>query len=103
MSFKYVVIFNMDEYVGLFVEYLESYYSFMYNNFFNYIDILFENINILNGNIDDYNVECCCYEEKIKFYGKIYFFMGGVGVDGYIVFNEFVLLLSFCICIKILM
>lgn len=39
VSFKYVVIFNMDEYVGLVVDYFEFYCLFMYNNFFNYIDI----------------------------------------------------------------
>lgn len=102
VSFKYVVIFNMDEYVGLLKEYLESYYSFMYCNFFDYVDILVENINLLNGNVLDIDVECCCYEEKICFYGKIYLFMGGVGNDGYIVFNELVFFLVFCICIKIL-
>ena len=88
VSFKHVVTFNMDEYVGLPVEHPESYHSFMYNNFFNHIDILPENINILNGNTDDHNVECRRYEEKIKSYGKIHLFMGGVGVDGHIAFNE---------------
>lgn len=59
VSFKYVVIFNMDEYVGLLKEYLESYYSFMYCNFFDYVDILVENINFFNGNVLDIDVECC--------------------------------------------
>jgi hypothetical protein len=88
VSFKHIVTFNMDEYVGLPVEHPESYHSFMYNNFFNHIDILPENINILNGNTDDHNAECRRYEEKIKSYGKIHLFMGGVGVDGHIAFNE---------------
>lgn len=57
----------------------------------------------MNGNIDDYEVECKCYEDKIKFYGKINLFMGGVGNDGYIVFNELVFFFFLCICIKILM
>nr|7LQN_A Chain A, Glucosamine-6-phosphate deaminase [Haemophilus influenzae 86-028NP]7LQN_B Chain B, Glucosamine-6-phosphate deaminase [Haemophilus influenzae 86-028NP]7LQN_C Chain C, Glucosamine-6-phosphate deaminase [Haemophilus influenzae 86-028NP]7LQN_D Chain D, Glucosamine-6-phosphate deaminase [Haemophilus influenzae 86-028NP]7LQN_E Chain E, Glucosamine-6-phosphate deaminase [Haemophilus influenzae 86-028NP]7LQN_F Chain F, Glucosamine-6-phosphate deaminase [Haemophilus influenzae 86-028NP]7LQ len=88
VSFKHVVTFNMDEYVALPEEHPESYHSFMYNNFFNHIDILPENINILNGNTDDHNAECHRYEEKIKSYGKIHLFMGGVGVDGHIAFNE---------------
>lgn len=88
VSFKHVVTFNMDEYVALPEEHPESYHSFMYNNFFNHIDILPENINILNGNTDDHNAECRRYEEKIKSYGKIHLFMGGVGVDGHIAFNE---------------
>ncbi|WP_424405613.1 glucosamine-6-phosphate deaminase [Pasteurella sp. PK-2025] len=88
VSFKHVVTFNMDEYVGLPKSHPESYHSFMYHNFFNYIDILEENINILDGNTDDHDAECRRYEEKIKSYGKIHLFMGGVGVDGHIAFNE---------------
>ncbi|TDQ56410.1 glucosamine-6-phosphate deaminase [Mesocricetibacter intestinalis] len=88
VSFKNVVTFNMDEYVGLPKEHPESYHSFMYNNFFNHIDIAPENINILDGNSSDHDAECRRYEEKIKSYGKIHLFMGGVGVDGHIAFNE---------------
>lgn len=88
VSFKHVVTFNMDEYVGLPKEHPESYHSFMHNNFFNHIDIPKENINILNGNTEDHDAECRRYEEKIKSYGKIHLFMGGVGVDGHIAFNE---------------
>jgi len=62
--------------------------SFMHNNFFNHIDIQPQNINILNGNTNDHDEECRRYEEKIKSYGKIHLFMGGVGVDGHIAFNE---------------
>ena len=39
VSFKYVTTFNMDEYVGLPEDHPESYHSFMWNNFFNHIDI----------------------------------------------------------------
>lgn len=88
VSFKHVVTFNMDEYVGLPKEHPESYHSFMYNNFFNHVDAQEKNINILNGNTDDHDAECRRYEEKIKSYGKIHLFMGGVGVDGHIAFNE---------------
>ncbi|EGY34085.1 glucosamine-6-phosphate isomerase [Aggregatibacter actinomycetemcomitans serotype e str. SC1083] len=88
VSFKHVVTFNMDEYVGLLKEHPESYHSFMYNNFFNHVDIQPQNINILNGNTEDHDEECRRYEEKIKSYGKINLFMGGVGVDGHIAFNE---------------
>ena len=58
------------------------------NNFFNHIDIQEENINLLNGNTDDHDAECKRYEDKIKSYGKINLFMGGVGNDGHIAFNE---------------
>ncbi|BFI67335.1 glucosamine-6-phosphate deaminase [Yersinia pseudotuberculosis] len=88
VSFKHVVTFNMDEYVGLPKEHPESYYTFMHTNFFDHVDIPAENINLLNGNAADIDAECRRYEEKIKSYGKIHLFMGGVGVDGHIAFNE---------------
>ena len=88
VSFANVVTFNMDEYVGLAPSHPESYYSFMYNNFFNHVDIQEKNINLLNGCADDLEAECLRYEEKIKRYGKINLFMGGVGIDGHIAFNE---------------
>jgi glucosamine-6-phosphate deaminase len=88
VSFKNVVTFNMDEYVGLPQEHPESYHTFMYRNFFDHVDIPRENINLLNGNAPDVNEECRQYEAKIKSYGKINLFMGGVGNDGHIAFNE---------------
>ncbi|ENY6170597.1 glucosamine-6-phosphate deaminase [Vibrio fluvialis] len=88
VSFKHVVTFNMDEYVGLPADHPESYRSFMYNNFFNHVDIQDQNINLLNGNTGDHDEECRQYEEKIKAFGKIHLFMGGVGNDGHIAFNE---------------
>ncbi|RRO04013.1 glucosamine-6-phosphate deaminase [Pectobacterium aquaticum] len=88
VSFKHVVTFNMDEYVGLPTDHPESYHTFMHQNFFNHVDILRENINLLNGNAEDTTAECRRYEEKIKSYGKIHLFMGGVGNDGHIAFNE---------------
>lgn len=88
VSFKHVVTFNMDEYIGITADHPESYRSFMYNNFFNHIDIKEENINLLNGNADDVDAECQRYEAKIKSYGRINLFMGGVGNDGHIAFNE---------------
>ncbi|MBF1994479.1 glucosamine-6-phosphate deaminase [Serratia symbiotica] len=88
VSFKHVVTFNMDEYVGLPQEHPESYHTFMHHNFFDHVDIPSENINLLNGNAADVDAECYRYEEKIKSYGKINLFMGGVGVDGHIAFNE---------------
>lgn len=88
VSFQHVVTFNMDEYVGLPPDHPESYRTFMYQNFFNHIDIPDENINLLDGNAQDIEAECQRYEDKIKSYGKIHLFMGGVGNDGHIAFNE---------------
>ena len=88
VSFKYVTTFNMDEYVGLPEDHPESYHSYMWNNFFKHIDIDKKFINILNGNAKNLDKECEDYESKIKKGGGIDLFIGGIGPDGHIAFNE---------------
>ena len=88
VSFKNVVTFNMDEYVGIPENHPESYHSFMWNNFFSHIDIPRENVHILNGNAPDLEAECINYEKQIADFGGIELFMGGIGPDGHIAFNE---------------
>lgn len=88
VSFRNVVTFNMDEYCNLPEDHPESYHSFMWNNFFSHIDIRPENVNILNGNAPDLERECAQYEQRIADAGGIDLFMGGVGPDGHIAFNE---------------
>lgn len=88
VSFKNVVTFNMDEYVGLPENHPESYHSFMARNLFDHIDCPKENIHILNGNAEDLDAECTSYEQKIKDAGGVDLFLGGIGPDGHIAFNE---------------
>ena len=88
ISFSNVTTFNMDEYVGLDENHTESYHYFMFENLFNHIDIPRENINILNGNAPDLEKECADYEARIKAAGGIDLFLGGIGPDGHIAFNE---------------
>lgn len=88
VSFQNVVTFNMDEYIGLPEGHPESYHSFMWNNFFSHIDIKKEHVHILNGNAADPLKECAHYEEAIKAAGGIDLFLGGIGPDGHIAFNE---------------
>ncbi len=88
VSFQNVVTFNMDEYVGIEKTHPQSYHYFMHDNLFNHIDIPKENINILNGKAENPEEECRRYEEKIKQYGGIELFLGGIGPDGHIAFNE---------------
>ncbi|MDR1380791.1 MAG: glucosamine-6-phosphate deaminase [Tannerella sp.] len=88
VSFKNVITFNMDEYAGIPREHPESYHSFMWNNFFSHIDIQEKNVNILNGNAVDLEAECAGYEERIKGAGGIDLFLGGIGPDGHVAFNE---------------
>jgi glucosamine-6-phosphate deaminase len=88
ISFENVVTFNMDEYVGLDENHTESYHYFMYDNLFNHINIPKKNVNILNGNAKDLEKECTDYEKKILKTGGIDLFLGGIGPDGHIAFNE---------------
>ena len=88
VSFENVITFNMDEYVGLPEEHPESYHSFMWNNFFQHVDIKKENVHILNGNAQDLQAECKAYEKAIQDAGGIDLFLGGIGPDGHIAFNE---------------
>lgn len=60
----------------------------MYKHFFSHVDVNPANINILDGNAPDLEAECMAYEEKIRRAGGIELFLGGVGPDGHIAFNE---------------
>ncbi|KAI1321644.1 Glucosamine-6-phosphate isomerase 2 [Mortierella claussenii] len=88
LSFQHIITFNMDEYVGLPRDHPESYHSFMWSNLFKHVDILPENVHILDGNAGDLDLECQRYEEKIAAVGGIELFLGGIGPDGHIAFNE---------------
>jgi glucosamine-6-phosphate deaminase len=88
ISFKNVVTFNMDEYIGIPESHSQSFHFFMRYNLFNHIDIPEQNINILNGNAPDLEKECIEYEKKISKFGGIELFLGGIGNDGHIAFNE---------------
>jgi len=88
LSFKYVKTFNMDEYVGLPRDHPESYHSFMWENLFKHVDIDPCNVHILDGNAPDLQAECDLFEKQIKEAGGIELFLGGIGPDGHIAFNE---------------
>lgn len=88
VSFQNVVTFNMDEYREIPREHPQSYHSFMWENFFGHIDIKPENTNLLDGQAEDPEAECERYENKIKEAGGIDLFMGGIGPDGHLAFNE---------------
>ncbi|GMO26019.1 MAG: glucosamine-6-phosphate deaminase [Termitinemataceae bacterium] len=88
LSFKNVISFNMDEYVGLPPDHPQSYHSFMNEHFFRHVDLPESNRNILDGMAKDLVAECAAYEEKITAAGGIELFLGGMGADGHIAFNE---------------
>ena len=88
ISFKNVVTFNMDEYVGLSAEHDQSYHYFMNENLFNHIDIPQNQIHILDGLAKKPTEECHLYEEKIASFGGIDIQLGGIGENGHLAFNE---------------
>ncbi|MDR3130765.1 MAG: glucosamine-6-phosphate deaminase [Treponema sp.] len=88
VSFDAVAAFNMDEYAGLPEDHPASYHRFMWDNFFSSVDIRKENVHILNGMAPDLRRECEVYEEQIRSLGGIELFLGGMGADGHLAFNE---------------
>lgn len=87
VSFKDIKTFNLDEYCDLPQSDKNSYYTFMHENLFNHIDVKKENVNFLNGNVEDSEAECQRYDDLIT-ENKIDIQLLGVGRNGHIGFNE---------------
>jgi len=90
VSFSQVTTFNLDEYYGLSGENSNSYWFFMWENFFKHIDIKPEKVFIPKGDVLKDKVEdfCSQYEENIKAVGGIDIQVLGIGHNGHIAFNE---------------
>ncbi len=88
ISFKDVVTFNLDEYIGLEPSHEESYAYFMKKNFFGRIDIKEKNHHIPSGMAKDIEEECEKYDRMIAAAGGIDFQVLGIGRNGHIGFNE---------------
>ena len=90
--------------MGLPRDHSESYHTFMFREFFSHsmssvslpyteltdhliVDIPASQVNLLVGNAEDLVAECNAYEKRIKEYGGIELFLGGIGEDGHIAFN----------------
>ncbi len=90
LSFSNVVTFNLDEYLPMDRENMQSYFYFMHEHLFNHIDIPPENIHVPNGKTPNKEVieYCLAYERKIKDFGGLDFQLLGIGRTGHIGFNE---------------
>ena len=90
LNFKNVTTFNLDEYLPIEKDNIQSYHYFMHEHLFNHIDIKPENINIPNGAIsqDEIYETCVAYEQKIEATGGLDFQLLGIGRSGHIGFNE---------------
>lgn len=88
LDFSEVSTFNLDEYIGLAASDVNSYHHYMFENFFNQINIKKENIHIPDGMAENIEEECLNYEKKIKDAGGIDLQVLGIGNNGHIGFNE---------------
>ncbi len=87
IDFSRITSFNLDEYYPIKKSDKKSYYSYMFKNLFNHVNIKKSNINLLNGETKNPNKECRDYENKIK-KNPIDIQILGVGINGHIGFNE---------------
>ena len=88
VSFKDVRTFNLDEYCDLPKDDKNSYYTFMHENLFNAVDIKEENVNFLDGNVEDWEQESKRYADAMAAVGGIDIQLLGIGTNGHIGFNE---------------
>lgn len=88
LDFSKVKSVNLDEYKGLPRDNDQSYYYFMYNNFFKHINIDMANTNVPDGTELDSEVACSKYNKIIESVGGIDLQLLGIGRNGHIGFNE---------------
>ena len=88
VSFRNVAAFGLNEYAGIPEDHPQSHHSVHWNNFFSQIDIQADNVRLLDGNASDFDRECQNFEDDIKKVGGIHMFLGSIGPDGHIGFNE---------------
>lgn len=88
-QFKDVIVFSASEYIGLDSACPQSSQWYMKKKFLSLLsDMQQKNINMLNGMESDFKNECEDYESKIAAVGGLSLFLGGIGIDGHLAFNE---------------
>jgi glucosamine-6-phosphate deaminase len=87
LDFSQVTTFNLDEYVGLAPDHLQSYHHFMWEHLFSQVNISKDKVHIPNGIAKDIPAYCARYEEQIRDVGGIDLQLLGLGTDGHIGFN----------------
>ena len=88
LDFSQVKTVNLDEYVGLPADHVQSYARFMRENLFDHINIDPANTNIPNGMNPDADAECARYDGVIASLGGVDLQLLGLGPNGHIGFNE---------------
>ena len=88
LSFRTVITFNLDEYVGLPASDPTSYRPYMQERLFRHVNVDLRNTHLPRGDAADLDVECRRYEELITQCGGIDVQLLGIGQTGHIGFNE---------------
>lgn len=86
-SYKNVVTFNLDEYIGLKRDHSQTYWTFMHENLFHGLDINEENVHVPVGDSANIQEECKKYEDAMQDY-QVDIQLLGIGANGHIGFNE---------------
>ena len=88
VDFSQVTSFNLDEYIGLGPDDVNSYRYYMNHHLFDHINIDKRNTHLPNGLAEDELAEGINYEADIEDAGGIDVQLLGIGNDGHIGFNE---------------
>jgi glucosamine-6-phosphate deaminase len=90
LSLAHVVTFNLDEYYPMAPDSVHSYHRYMWENFFDHVDIPRPSIHLPRGDLAPHEIAAHVreYEERIAAAGGIDFQILGIGKTGHIGFNE---------------
>lgn len=88
IDFSSASSFNLDEYVGLRQDDLQSYHHYMREQLFSQVNIRPERTRVPDGAAADLEAECVRYESALRSAGGADIQVLGLGTDGHIGFNE---------------
>ncbi|CAG9855653.1 unnamed protein product [Phyllotreta striolata] len=88
ISFRYIKLFVLEEYVNLPENHPRSNHYLMWRHLFRHVDIQPANVFIPNGNVKDLITECHDFEENITKSGGLNMVIGEATSDGQLSYNE---------------
>lgn len=88
LDFSKMTTFNLDEYIGLPADHLQSYAYFMWRHLFSHINVQKDAVHLPDGMSDDIDGHCAWYEEQIEAAGGLDMQILGIGANGHLAFNE---------------
>lgn len=88
LDFSACRTFNLDEYVGLSSNHINSYRHYMNHHLFLHVNIDLQNTHLPDGMAADLVAECVNYERLIAGTGGIDLQLLGIGQNGHLGFNE---------------